>query len=271
MRVDELMSAPPITISSRACLDEALDLMDAHGIRHLPLIEDACLVGLVTDRDLLSSTGWLPERIRRVYQEPEARSQVVKDIAKCPAMTARPQDEALSLLIFEAVAQGAGGLPVVDATGAVIGVLTEVDLLRALVKRGVREPDPEVRDCMTADPRTVVTSTTLGEAQELCRRWSVRHLPVLGKAGMIGMVSDRDLRRAQGSGHRPDYPVDELMSYPVRTIDACAPMSEAAARMVETHASALPVEHDGEIVGILTTLDMLDHAIDVERTSPALD
>ncbi len=58
MKVKERMSPNPFTVAPDASVDEALGLMNAHGIRHLPVVGNGDLVGLVTDTQL--RTAWFP-------------------------------------------------------------------------------------------------------------------------------------------------------------------------------------------------------------------
>jgi acetoin utilization protein AcuB len=58
VKVKERMSPDPFTVTPDASVDEALGLMNSHGVRHLPVVEDGGLVGLVTDTQL--RTAWFP-------------------------------------------------------------------------------------------------------------------------------------------------------------------------------------------------------------------
>jgi CBS domain-containing protein len=53
--VRDIMSAPPITINSRATADEALALMTRKRIRHLPVVDDGEVIGLVSIGDLVNA------------------------------------------------------------------------------------------------------------------------------------------------------------------------------------------------------------------------
>ena len=54
-RVEEIMSAPLITIAGNATADAGLALMTRHRIRHLPVVDDGDLVGLVSIGDLVNA------------------------------------------------------------------------------------------------------------------------------------------------------------------------------------------------------------------------
>ncbi len=89
------------------------------------------------------------------------------------------------------------GLPVVDSTGAVVGVLSQTDLLRARVVehlwtnlRGLA-----VRHVMTAPAITVPLHATLDQAAELMEQRRVHRLVVVGPDGTtpVGILSVSDL------------------------------------------------------------------------------
>ncbi len=89
------------------------------------------------------------------------------------------------------------GLPVVDSTGAVVGVLSQTDLLRARVVehlwtnlRGLA-----VRHVMTAPPITVSVHAPLDDAAELMEQRRVHRLVVVGSDGVtpVGILSVSDL------------------------------------------------------------------------------
>ena len=126
-----------------------------------------------------------------------------------------------------------------------------------------------VQDVMQRRVITITPETTLPEALELSRRRGVRHLPVLKAGRLVGIVSDRDLKRGMASPatalerHELAYllekvPVEELMTRAVITAVPELPVEEAARLMVKEKISALPVTAEGRLVGIVTETDVLN-------------
>jgi CBS domain-containing protein len=76
------------------------------------------------------------------------------------------------------------------------------------------------------------------------------------------MVSDRDLRWAEGRALDPATPVEDLMSDFVVTVEPRTQLSLAAQRMLEHRFGALAVVDEGKLVGILTSSDLLEHCLD---------
>ncbi len=262
MNISALMTADPVTIDAEADLDTAVALMDEHEVRHLPVLSGGRFVGLLLDRDLLEATGWLPRRIREAREGSFAvsREAHVREIMHAPAMHASPDDDVLTLSV-EAAVQGLGCIPVLKGE-QLIGIVTERDLLEAYLERARRAPkgwsEPTVAQLMSSPPHTIQSSATFEDARAICQRWSVRHVPVLEGERLVGILSDRDLRRAAGCGRREDFPIDELMTKHPVSIPPVARASQAAALFLSHRCSALPVVTDGKLQGIVTVEDMID-------------
>ena len=128
-----------------------------------------------------------------------------------------------------------------------------------------------VRDVMTEAPATVAASSTTWEAAELLQTLEIRHLPVVEDGALVGILSDRDLDgtrlpmdqasldQAMVAGRRP---VSEVMSTHVITISPEAPLREVAEAMLENRVGALPVVENGDVLGIVSYVDVLRAAAD---------
>jgi CBS domain-containing protein len=88
------------------------------------------------------------------------------------------------------------GSAVVLEHGRLIGILTERDLLRAVAGR-VHSSEARVREWMTADPVTAREETTHTEALQTMMEHGFRHLPVVDGERTLGIVSIRDVTRAE--------------------------------------------------------------------------
>ena len=84
-----------------------------------------------------------------------------------------------------------GAFPVCDAHGALIGIISERDVVRAFAKDGARLADMHVRDLMTVEVKTCGLETPMVEAEKLMNKLRVRHLPVMDGGKLVGMLSIR--------------------------------------------------------------------------------
>jgi acetoin utilization protein AcuB len=131
MKVGDVMSKPPLTVTPSTSARVAAQLMRNRRVRHLPVVDDgARVLGIITNRDLEHAaflpalSGYLAWDRRRL------KSPRVSDLMTWSAVTVSP-DATLAqagLLMFE---RRIGSLVVV-ANDRLVGILTGRDLLRAL-------------------------------------------------------------------------------------------------------------------------------------------
>jgi CBS domain-containing protein len=99
-------------------------------LRHLPVLEQGDIVGIVTQRDLfkaaMSSAMGYGEKAQKAYLQ----SIRVKEIMTYPVVTIAP-DTSVAAAVAILITKGIGCLPVVDGT-TLVGMLTKTDLLHCL-------------------------------------------------------------------------------------------------------------------------------------------
>jgi acetoin utilization protein AcuB len=122
-----------------------------------------------------------------------------------------------------------------------------------------------VKDSMTREIVTLSPDETAGTALALCRERRIRHLPVLEEGRLIGIVSDRDLRSSTPALGDPTRAtaLQEILVEDVMAGDVVAalpedPIEQAANTMRERRIGCLPVVEDDELVGIITSSDVMD-------------
>jgi CBS domain-containing protein len=94
-----------------------------------------------------------------------------------------------------------GALVVVDGS-AVVGLFTEREVATRVVAAGLDPAGTGVTEVMRRDVPTVPLHATVGEVELLLRRRRVRHLPVVGSRGLLGVVSLGDLARFHAAHER---------------------------------------------------------------------
>jgi acetoin utilization protein AcuB len=117
-----------------------------------------------------------------------------------------------------------------------------------------------VKDSMTREIVTLSPDETAGTALALCRERRIRHLPVLREGRLVGIVSDRDLRSstpALGDPARATA-LQEILVEDVMAGEVDDPIEQAANTMRERRIGCLPVVEEDELVGIITTSDVMD-------------
>ena len=121
-----------------------------------------------------------------------------------------------------------------------------------------------VKDSMAREVVTLAPGSTAGEALALCRERRIRHLPVVEEGRLVGIVSDRDLRSATPALGDPDRAkaleeirVGDVMAKDVVTAAPDDPIDWAANTMRERGINCLPVLERDELVGIVTSSDVM--------------
>uniref|UniRef100_A0A7N0VEW3 CBS domain-containing protein n=1 Tax=Kalanchoe fedtschenkoi TaxID=63787 RepID=A0A7N0VEW3_KALFE len=89
---------------------------------------------------------------------------------------------------------------------SIAGIITERDYLRKIIVQGRSSKSTKVGDIMTEENKliTVTPDTKVLRAMQLMTDNRIRHIPVIGDRGMIGMVSIGDVVRAVVSEHREE-------------------------------------------------------------------
>jgi CBS domain-containing protein len=259
MDVSTIMTKDPMTASVEDPLDEVMRIMDNNDIRHVPVLDGTRVVGVLSDRDLLEATGWLPES-----QRPEGAPKVVRDLKLAGPVTCGPDDTTV-MIASDMTSRGIGCLPVLQDE-SLVGIITEMDLMQAYLdisqhERSSANLQKPVTELMTQPPHTLTPASTLGEASKLEVDLHVRHLPVLDEKRLVGIVSDRDLRRARGQGKPDSTPLSEIMSTELLTIDPEEPLWRAASFLLQGRVSALPIVDEEKCVGIIALIDLLEHCV----------
>ncbi|NTU22577.1 CBS domain-containing protein [Brevibacillus sp. HB1.2] len=140
MRIEEIMRKKIVTIQPSTTIGEALLLLRANRVRHLPVIENDSLVGIVSDRDLRDA---LPSRLLTHDDDDTVLHKPVADIMNQQVITAHPLDfiEDAALQLYE---HKIGSLPIVEGN-RLVGLITESDLFSSLIELfGVNKPSSHI-------------------------------------------------------------------------------------------------------------------------------
>ena len=122
MKIKEWMVKNPITVTKDHTLQECADLMKEHSIRHLPVVENERLSGLVTESGLRQAF------LASMFKDLDLEDVMIKD----PITASQDVEiEDAAKVIFQ---NKIGGLPVVDSDDRVVGILTVVDLVAAFIE-----------------------------------------------------------------------------------------------------------------------------------------
>jgi acetoin utilization protein AcuB len=125
-----------------------------------------------------------------------------------------------------------------------------------------------VREFMTTEVTSVQETDSLLDARMVFIRSNFRHLPVLRGRQLVGVVTEHDVKQfapSLMSGVSPEEynqvlettPISQAMTRDPITVRPHQPVFEAATTLYTRRLGCLPVVENGELVGIVTTTDML--------------
>jgi acetoin utilization protein AcuB len=132
MLVEKWMTKKLITIEDSAALAEAIHLLKQHNIRRLPVMHKGKMTGIVSDRDLKEASPSKATSLDIWELHYLLQKVKIKDVMTPKPITIGPKDtiERAAMILME---RKIGALPVVSASGELIGILSEHDVFNALV------------------------------------------------------------------------------------------------------------------------------------------
>ena len=133
MDVRDLMSTDLVTLTEDETLADAQCCMARGRIRHLPVVHDGRLVGLVTHRDLLAASFSIFAEVEASEQRRVFSTVPVVELMHRDVVTVSP-DLGASQTARILLENKYGCLPVVDEEGSLLGIVTEADFLRLTVR-----------------------------------------------------------------------------------------------------------------------------------------
>jgi CBS domain-containing protein len=258
---DIAVAGPVLTVREGDDLALANQMMLWAGVKHLPVVREGAVVGVLSASDVLRAAG---------ASSREAARRLVGATMSRPAQTIGPDDEA-AVAAARMVERRIGSLPVVS-DGALVGILTRTDLLALEALGGLEseiDADAGVSAAMHVDPVTVHEDDDLIDAAMRMHRRGLRHVPVIdGARRVVGVLGEQDVRAATGAtwlrnGQSGDIrllslKVAHAMSAPAVTVPVTASLALAARAFMDHRVGALPViDMDDHLVGMVSYLDML--------------
>ena len=285
LHVKDIMTPNPLRAHPDFSTRSAVELLLDHKLKSLPIVDAReAVLGIVTQRDLMRNAS-MPLRLGLLSSLGEdALEEWLASIAGLPiskVMTAEPktireEEEASAAIHFMARAR-MKRLPVVDAKGSLVGMLSRIDVLRAIAS----QPGPPgaeaardaefrpnygariVEDLEERDSLALEGSATLREAAEALARDSAQRAAVVDPEGrLLGLVTDkilfeaidraasglRRLFRGVGQGRR----VADIMLRDVAKIGEDAGIGEALRLMTERGLKRIPVvDAEGRFRGMV--------------------
>jgi len=101
--------------------------------------------------------------------------------------------ESVATAVRQLAERRIGALVSVGADGSLLGILSERDVVRLIAEKGADALASDVGSIMTRQVKTAGEETTVDEAMEIMTRNRFRHLPVVERGRLVGIVSIGDV------------------------------------------------------------------------------
>jgi acetoin utilization protein AcuB len=118
---------------------------------------------------------------------------------------------------------------------------------------------PTIKSAMTPFPYSVDIKASIPTAQATMEEHQIRHLPVTENGVLIGIVTDRDIRRVLGPDFNYPKPealvVGDAMVEEAYVVDLNAPLAVVLRHMADHHFGSALVTRKGKLAGVFTSTD----------------
>lgn len=115
----------------------------------------------------------------------------------------------------------------------------------------------KIKNWMVKNPITIGPHASVGEAVDLMRKHSIRHLPVVENDAMQGLITESNIRQYSFPSMLQELSVSDVMIMNPITVDPNASIDSAAQLIHKYKIGGLPVLEKRRLVGILTITDIL--------------
>ncbi len=243
--VSEIMSPNVVTIAPEASMQEAARIMGEKHIGSLIVKKYDSALGIVTERDLLTSV---------LAQGKDLAKETVESVMSYPlltiCLTAKIKEAA------QAMIRKKGRLAVFDCN-KLKGIITASDLVRSLPD--VDETAVSIDNFMTRQVITADESTSVREVSKLMGEERVGSVVVTSDKKPTGIFTERDLVTTILAKAKPlESSVGSQASRPLIVIPPGISVHEAAGIMATKRIKRLPIVEKEELLGIVTARDLVE-------------
>lgn len=118
---------------------------------------------------------------------------------------------------------------------------------------------PLIKFIMTPFPYSVDMEDTVDAVSKMMAERDIRHLPVTDKGKPVGVVSDRDVKRAQSEPGKGEPRVRDIADLNAYIVELTAPLDGVVNEMARRHIATGLVVREGRLVGIFTATDVFTY------------
>jgi CBS domain-containing protein len=205
-----------------------------------------------------AGTVFAAENVMRIHFDEPVVAYMTRDLEIAHVDT--PVDQIARTMHMRDVS----GVPILDAKGRLVGVVTRTDLIRLGLLQAGRRPTSSAMtllhqrasEVMTHAPIEVSSATALRHAARLMIDHEIHRVFVIEGGQLAGVISAVDLAAAVRDS-KLDAPASSIMTSPIATIDVHQPLSAALDLLDRRHVTGLIVTQDDQPIGMFAQADAL--------------
>ena len=128
----DVMTKTPVTVGATDTVEEVATKMYESDIRHIPVVEDRALIGIISDRDLRSFASAESSSEASLLDSEPSSTGKVSDIVHTDVIAVNPETS-ISELVDLMVDEKVGAIPVIEERDRIlVGIVSYVDILKAV-------------------------------------------------------------------------------------------------------------------------------------------
>ena len=275
MSIKDIMSSPVYIIKPDETISQARNLMLKHKIGALVVVNNDEMIGIVTKSDMGK---------RMAQAEPIWRRRPIDKVPINLVMTESPitiyPEASIKQAVDLMLENNINNIPVTK--NSVVGIVTRGDIVKYVSEQAI---DTKVSEKVSKDVISVHRHHTINHVVDEMERNNVSKVIVIDDAEeAVGIISTTNLalgsmtdnenklstksikmaRRSTPAGEKiyryikeVALVAEDIMSGPIVTIPSDDTIVDAAKIMIKENIKALPVEQDGEIVGMISRSDVI--------------
>jgi len=198
--IDNVMTRTPRTVSSKSSAMDALNLMNSHRFRNVPVMgEEDAVVGNLTHFSLMQLADTLIRNEAAMEESDEPTTQHSLSFVTLEGLMSAepivvPPDATLDACIGIMRERDIGALMIVDDDGRIAGIFSERDVLTKVACRVEALDDKSVGEIMSKEVITLWTRDSVASALGHMTRSRIRRIPLVTATGQpTGIISFRDI------------------------------------------------------------------------------
>jgi CBS domain-containing protein len=254
-KAKDIMKCGVITVRVGQSVYEAIKIMVEKSISGLPVINDRGLVGIISEKDILTSL-YNTEFLQGGVEDYMTKEVVGFDV-----------EDSLSDICDCLINNHFRRVPIFNQ-GRLAGIISRADIIKASVHRfksqqpagesDVHKDIPIASDIMTCGLLTVKGQSPISEAMELAVTHNISSLPVVDDyMNLVGIISEMDMLKLLYNPQNEPGNIEDFMTKQVVSFNHDDSLFDICDCFIDNNFRSIPILNQGRLVGIISRADIM--------------